>query len=521
MKKVLQLIFTIITIIGKVNAQNNADKVTRPNIIYIMADDHAQRAISAYGSDLIATPNIDRLAKEGMLFENSFVTNSICAPSRAAMLTGKFSHINGLRDNLDTFDGNQVTFPKLLQKAGYRTGVIGKWHLKSTPQGFDYSDVLINQGEYYQPRFVRDHDTTIVEGYVTDIITDKAIQFIKNTKKDQPFCLLYHHKAPHRNWMPKLEDLSEDGDTTYALPKTFRDKYKGRPAAASADMRISDMYLSNDMKLQKDYYPKETGTGGNRENDGEKQWEDSYNRLTDEQQVAWDAYYQTINSNFKADKLKGKKLNEWKYQRYMNDYLKCIKAVDDNVGRLLDYLDANGLTENTIVVYTSDQGFYLGEHGWYDKRFMYEESLRTPLMIRYPKHIEKGSVATQLVQNIDYAPTFLDFAGVAIPTEMQGASLRNILIGKNQKDWRTSIYYHYYEYPEGWHGVRKHNGVRTERYKLVHFYGDMDYWELYDLQKDPMEMQNRYEDKGYALVRKELHEKLSELQKQYKDNATR
>lgn len=491
----------------------------RPNIIYIMADDHAEKAISAYGGDLIQTPNLDRLAKEGMLFKNSFVANSICAPSRATMLTGKFSHMNGKRDNLDSFDGNQVTFPKLLQKAGYQTAMIGKWHLDSEPQGFDDWKILIDQGNYYCPDFVSKGDTTRVEGYVTDIITDYVLEYLDNRDKNKPFCMLYHHKAPHRSWMPNVKDLDPGLDAEIPLPQNFYDAYENRKAAKDAEMRIADMFLSTDMKLMPEYYEKENGLGGNDQFDAVSEWKARYGRMNEEQQQAWDAHYTPINEAFKNGKLKGKALAEWKYRRYMNDYLKCIKAVDDNIGRLLDYLDKNGLAENTIVVYTSDQGFYLGEHGWYDKRFMYEESMRTPLMIRFPNEIQKGSISKQLVQNIDYAPTFLDYAGVEIPEDVQGSSLRPILSNTENVVWRDALYYHYYEFPKGWHKVKRHYGVRTDRYKLIHFYNDIDTWELYDLENDPNEMNNLYDNLEYMEVRKNLHKKLDELQERYSDDS--
>ncbi|MFQ5448320.1 MAG: sulfatase, partial [Saprospiraceae bacterium] len=387
----------------------------RPNIIFIMADDHANAAISAYDSKLIQTPNIDRIAKEGVLFQNSFVTNSICAPSRAVLLTGKYSHLNGLRDNRDKFDGSQVTFPKLLQQAGYYTALVGKWHLKTTPTGFDYWNILTGQGQYYNPRMVENGDTSVHIGYTTDLITDFAISAIEHRDTSKPFCLLYHHKAPHRNWMPdaKHMDMFED---YLPLPETFWDDYANRsPAAKEADMRIANMYLSQDMKLMpEDFGGTDPGTGGGGQTKGNpiKWWEGSYLRMNDEQKAAWDAHYDEVRQEFREKNLKGKELVEWMYQRYMQDYLRCIASVDDNVGRMLDYLDKNGLAENTIVVYTSDQGFYLGEHGWYDKRFMYEESLRMPLMVRYPAAVKAGQVSDAMALNLDFAPTFLDFAGV-------------------------------------------------------------------------------------------------------------
>ncbi|RED95671.1 sulfatase family protein [Marinoscillum furvescens] len=516
MRNFLLLILVITACTPKASNEELTDSA-RPNILFIMADDHAQKAISAYGGGLIETPNIDRLAQEGALFENSFVTNSICAPSRAVMLTGKFSHINGKRDNLDVFDASQPMFPKLLQREGYETALIGKWHLKSTPQGFDDWKILIDQGDYYTPEFVTNTDTFQQEGYVTDIITDYVLDFLKGRKKQKPFCLFYHHKAPHRNWMPDLEDLKMFAEEDLPVPPTFFDDYEGREAAATAEMRIADMFLSMDMKLHPENYEVENGKGGNDRFDAESAWKGSYNRMTDAQKAAWDAHYDTINAAFANANLSGKELALWKYQRYMKDYLRCIKSVDDNVGRVLDYLDESGLAENTLVVYTSDQGFYLGEHGWYDKRFMYEQSFRTPLLMRLPGTVSPGLRVQELVQNIDYAPTFLDFARVDIPNDYQGLSLKSLLT-QQPVDWREALYYHYYEYPDGWHKVKRHYGVRTDRYKLIHFYHDIDTWELYDLQKDPDELNNLYGIDAYAEVQHRLHQKLKELRTQYGDS---
>jgi len=491
---------------------------THPNILFIMSDDHAERAISAYGSELILTPNIDRIAQEGVLFRNSFVTNSICAPSRAVMLTGKYSHLNGLRDNRDVFDGSQLTFPKLLQEAGYQTGIVGKWHLKTEPTGFDYYNILINQGYYYNPILVENGDTSQQIGYTTDLITDYTLEYLENRDTTKPFCLLYHHKAPHRNWMPEPDHFAMYADEDLPLPDNFFDEYEGRPAAAQQDMRISDMFLSNDMKLQPDAYDKETGTGGGPESyDPERDWANAYGRMTEEQQAAWDAHYEQVNEAFKNANLSGEELDKWKYQRYLKDYLRVVKSVDENIGRVLDYLDENGLAENTIVVYTSDQGFYLGEHGWYDKRFIYEESLSMPLVMRYPAAVEAGQINDSLVLNLDFAPTFLDYAGVEIPAEMQGQSLRPLIEQEGVTAWRDGIYYHYYEYPHGWHSVKRHYGIRTYRYKLIHFYNDIDHWELYDLQEDPSEMNNLYGNPEYADIQERLHAQLKDLQEQYQD----
>ncbi len=472
----------------------SAKATERPNIIFIMTDDHASHAMSCYGSKINKTPNLDRIAKNGMRFENCFCTNSICAPCRAVILTGKHSHINGLKDNRLKFDGSQQTFPKLLQKAGYQTAIIGKWHLKTDPTGFDYWNILPGQGRYYNPDMIEMGRRKKYTGYVTDIITDHALDWLKRRGTEKPFCLMYHHKAPHRSWEPGPKHLTMYDDVTMPEPDTLFDDYTGRGRAAKEqDMSIEKTMTSRDLKLTA---PK---------------------NLTPEQKKNWDAAYNPKNEAFKKANLQGKDLVRWKYQRYIKDYLRCIASVDDNVGRLLDYLDSSGLAENTVVFYTSDQGFYLGDHGWFDKRFMYEESLRMPLLVRYPKEIKPGSVNKDLVQNLDFAETFLDFAGVKAPDDMQGESLRKILQGKTPRRWRKSIYYHYYEYPAV-HSVKRHYGVRTKRYKLIHFYNDIDEWELYDMKKDPNEMNNVYNDSGYAKVVKELKTELKRLREKYKDD---
>lgn len=491
-----------------------------PNIIFIMSDDHAEQAISCYDSKFINTPNIDRIAKEGIRFTNSFVTNSICGPSRAAMLTGKYSHKNGFYDHTNEFDGSQMTFTKLLQKAGYKTGIVGKWHLKSTPTGFDDWQILPGQGQYYNPDFIENGIEKTYIGYATDIITDKAIDYLNKRDKQNPFCLLVHHKAPHRNWMPNVKHLNEFENVEFPEPETLFDDYENRPAAEAADMRIEGMYLSFDLKLNREIIGKETGTGGKESfaKNAIENWENSYNRLTGEQKQAWDKVYNKRNEEFKNAKLSGKDLTRWKYQQYMKDYLRCILSVDENVGRILDYLDQNDLADNTIVVYTSDQGFYLGEHGWYDKRFMYEESLGMPLVMRYPGVIKAGQVSDRMVMNIDFAPTFLEFAGVKSPVEIQGESLKSLLTNSAPADWRESIYYHYYSYPQGWHGVKRHYGIRTDRYKLIHFYNDIDHWELYDLKYDPNEVNNVYRDPAYTEIALDLKDELRRLQKKYEDD---
>ena len=485
----------------------------RPNIIFIMSDDHAYQAISCYNDKLIQTPNIDRLAKEGVRFVNSFVTNSICAPSRAVLLTGKYSHINGIIDNRVKFDGSQQTFPKLLQKAGYQTAMIGKWHLKSEPTGFDYWNILPGQGQYYNPDFIEMGERKQFHGYVTDLTTDFALNWLKKRDNSKPFCLLLHHKAPHRNWMPALKFLAEYKDRDLPIPETFYDDYSTRSdAAREQEMRIADhTFPAFDLKINYDHEPK---------TDDEKRdmgfWQGAYNRMDEEQRRQWDAAYEPQNEEFRKKHLQGNLLAEYKYQRYIKDYLRCIKSVDENVGRVLDYLDENGLAENTIVVYTSDQGFYLGEHGWFDKRWMYEESLRMPLIVRYPKKISPAVNKKDMVLNLDFASTFLDFAGVPVPKDIQGRSMRPILEGKTPPDWREEIYYHYYEYP-AWHMVKRHYGIRTKRYKLIHFYYDIDAWELYDLEKDQHELNNVYDDPAYADVVKDLKNRLDKLQKKFGD----
>jgi len=466
----------------------------RPNIIFIMADDHASHAMSCYGSRINKTPNLDRIAQEGMRFDNCFCTNSICAPCRAVILTGKHSHINGLIDNTVEFDGSQQTFPKLLQKAGYQTAMIGKWHLKTDPTGFDYWNILPGQGVYYNPNMIEMGAQKKYAGYVTDIITDHALDWLKNRDAEKPFCLMCHHKAPHRSWEPGPKHLTMYDDVTIPEPATLFDDYAGRGRAAKEqDMSIEKTMNATDLKLTA---PK---------------------NLNPEQKKDWDAAYNPQNEAFQKANLQGKDLIRWKYQRYIKDYLRCIASIDDNVGRLLDYLDSAGLAENTVVFYTSDQGFYLGDHGWFDKRFMYEESLRMPLVVRYPKEIKAGSVNKDLVQNLDFASTFLDFAGVETPADMQGESLRQILRGKTPPQWRESIYYHYYEYPAV-HSVKRHYGVRTQRYKLIHFYHDIDEWELYDMKKDPDELKNLYNDPAYAKIVEQLKTELKRLRDKYKDN---
>jgi arylsulfatase A-like enzyme len=440
----------------------------RPNILYIMADDHAAHAISAYGSKVNRTPNIDRLAKEGMRFDNCFVTNSICTPSRACILTGKYSHINGV-PVFNRFDGSQPTLAKYLQGAGYHTGMIGKWHLGSDPTGFDYWNILPGQGVYHNPGFIEMGQRKKYQGYVTDLIADFSIDFLEKRPKDRPFFLMCHHKAPHRPWQPDQKHARQWANVKVPEPETFNDDYATRSdAAREATMRI-------DRDLQPNDYKQKPPPG-----------------------------------------LSAEELKKWKYQRYMQDYLACIASVDDNVGRLLDYLDRKGLAENTIVIYASDQGFFLGDHNWFDKRFIYEESLRMPLLVRWPGRIKAGTVCDRMVLNVDFAPTLLAAAGQAVPEDMQGRSCLPLLGGETPKDWRTSMYYRYYHYPQD-HRVQPHYGIRTERYKLVYF-NRIDQWELFDLKTDPHELKNLYSDPASAETIKKLKEEMYRLKKDLKDD---
>lgn len=498
-------------------SHDSLHKNKRPNIILFMSDDHAQKAISAYNDDLIYTPNIDRIAEEGAIFKESFVTNSLCSPSRAVMLTGKHSFINGHVNNSENFDWDQDNFAKKLQSAGYQTAMIGKIHMEGLPQGFDYTAVLPGQGDYYNPDFIINGERKHIKGYVTDIITDLALDWLEKRNTDKPFLLLVLHKAPHREWLPEEKYYKEFTKKTFKLPQTLFDNYVGRGAAAKeAEMNILlHQHWSGDSKIKPEVMEglgiEETsgwGIGAYRGN---------MRRMDSTQKASWDAIYDPINQEFKENYLSMNKreLMLWRYQRYMQDYLATIASVDDGVGEILDYLDAKGLEENSVVAYTSDQGFYLGEHGWFDKRFMYEQSLRTPLLIKYPKEIKPGIAIEEMVQNIDYAPTFLDYARVPVPENIQGKSLRGLLKGEHPA-WRDAIYYTFYTYPAV-HMVKRHYGVRTHRYKLIHFYYDIDEWELYDLKKDPLEMQNVYNDPAYVKVRKKMHDKLEAIREKYGD----
>ena len=481
----------------------------KPNIIFIMSDDHAYQAVSAYRDRfqfVAPTPNIDRLAKEGKRFDRCLVTNSLCGPARAVILTGKYSHINGFYSNSGAdFDGSQQTFPKLLQLAGYETAIIGKWHLGSAPTGFNHWEVLDEQGQYYNPDFINPEGKHREQGYVTDLITEKSLDWLAEVQKSgKPFLLMMHHKAPHREWEPNLKDLPFYRGAVFPEPSSLFDDYSGRGAAAHQQkMSVSlDMRMDADLKMWNDT----TGADYAR----------TRGRMDPGQAITWDHFYDSIHRELNKLNPTGAELVKWKYQRYMYDYLSCIHAVDESVGKILDYLKATGLDQNTIVVYTSDQGFYLGEHGWFDKRFMYEQSYRTPLLIRWPGEIAPGTANRDIVSNLDFAETFLDAAGVPVPPAMQGRSMLPILKGHTPPDWRKEHYYHYYEYPAV-HSVKRHYGISTDRYVLIHFYYDIDEWELYDLKKDPQEMKNVYRDPAYSTVKKNLKQRLNTLRIQYRE----
>jgi len=481
--------------------QHEEAKAARPNILFIMSDDHAYQAMSCYGSNRNKTPNLDRLAKEGMRFDRCFVTNSICGPSRAVTLTGKYSHLNGFRRNGNQFDPTQQTVAKLLQKAGYQTAVIGKWHLGTTPTGFDYYHVLQGQGPYYNPWMHTSDGEVHHTGYTTDVITDQTLKWLKSSRDDsKPFFLMYQHKAPHRNWQPSPKHMNKYDDVDIPEPETLFDDYSGRtPPAREQEMSVAKDLHEGDLKFVMPWH------------------------LTKEQQKAFVDGYKKKNDAFRAANLTGKEKTRWQYQRYVKDYLRCVDSLDENIGRVLDYLDESGLAKNTIVIYTSDQGWYLGEHGWYDKRWMYEESFRTPLLVRWPGKIKAGSTTDAMSMNLDFAQTFLDVAGEDAPGDMQGASLVPILKGQQPDDWRKSVYYRYYEYPSV-HMVRQHHGVRTDRYKLIRFktkenkvQDGPEAWELFDLEKDPNELKSVYGDPAYAAITADLKKELERLRTQYKD----
>jgi arylsulfatase A-like enzyme len=468
------------------------------NILFIFSDDHATHAIGAYGPknnnpelhNYVQTPTLDKLAEEGMLFENVFCNNAICGPSRAAILTGKHSHLNGMLNNDTAFNGAQQTFPKLLQAGGFETAWIGKWHLFSEPTGFSHWVVLDNpgqQGTYYNPLLGSPGGHEKITGYTATIITDIAIEWLENGRdKNKPFFLSYSHKTPHREWVPGPDEYDMYKGIDLPLPTNFYDDYSNRTSALhDQEMEIARHMNYRDLKLTPPVY------------------------LNEEQLAKFMESYGPENDAFFAANLSGKELAEWKYQRYAKDFLRSVTSMDKEIGRMLKYLEESGLADNTIVIYSSDQGFFLGDHGWYDKRWMYEESLRMPLIIRWPGVTEPASKNDNMVQNIDYAATFLDMAGLQIPGDIQGRSIIPLLKGEDVADWRKDIYYHYLAYPD-WHMVRPHYGVRNSRYKLIHHYS-IDEWELFDLEKDPDEMNSRYSDPEYNDIVVSLTDRLNEL----------
>ena len=482
---------------------------SRPNIVFIFSDDHAAHALSAYrphlgyGAPLPATPRLDGLAAEGMLFTNAFVTNSICGPSRAAVLTGQYGHLNGVMTNVEALHPTEHTFPKLLRRGGYRTALFGKWHLKAEPEGFDHYEILVGQGPYWNPVLVTGADSVRHTGYTTEVITDRALAWLDEVVGDrggegegegegggEPFLLMLQPNAAHRYWDPGPGELGLYRDTPLAEPETFWDDGRGRAAPARAqEMEVGRDLFARDLKL-------EAPAG-----------------LTEPQRAAWAAAYGPENEALAALGLVGTALTRWKYQRYIQDYMRVVAGLDAAVGRVLDALEARGLAESTVVVYTSDQGFFLGDHGWFDKRWMYEESLRTPLLVRWPGVVRPGSVNGSLVMNLDLAQTLLELGGVAAPSSMQGRSLAPLLRGEAPADWRDAVYYQYFAYPD-WHMVHRQYGVRTDRFKLIHYY-EIGAWELFDLARDPGELASVYDDPAYAPVVAALKRRLAELRAQY------
>ena len=507
--------FLLFLALGVGSVVSQAQAADRPNILFLFSDDHAIKSISAYGGPLAKiapTPNIDRIAREGAVFKNSFCANSICGPSRATILTGKHSHVNGFMRNGNNFDAGQWTVAKALQAGGYTTAVVGKWHLKSNPVGFDHWEVFPGQGSYYNPVFIQqDGSTKRFEGYATDLTTDKAIDWLDSRDESKPFFLMCQHKAPHRTFAPAIRHLGAFDDVVIPEPDSLFDKYENRSRTLAANEMEIDRHFdwAYDAKVRKDergdvQLPKPDRYGT-----------PEYNRMTESQKEAWDKHFGPRNKAFligyAAGKLRGQDLVRWKYRRYLRNYLSTVKAVDESVGRMLKYLDDNELAENTIVIYSSDQGFYLGEHGWYDKRWMFEESFRMPFMARWPGVIEPKSEPTELIQNIDYAPTFLEIAGLETPAEIQGNSLVPLFKG-DAKDWRKSLYYAYYELGE--HAVPQHFGVRTQSHKLIYF-PKSDEWNMFDLQKDPGEMTSVHADDEYQQMRKELAAEFTRLRELY------
>lgn len=517
-KRIINLLFALLgVLVLSCSDKQSEGNDNMPNIIFIMTDDHTTRAVGCYGSKINQTPNIDKLADQGIRFTNAFVTNSICAPSRAVILTGKHSHLNGVTTNSIRFDTAQETFPKILRKNGYETAIVGKWHLQSQPTGFDYWNVLTGQGDYYNPHFVKMGCDTVYEGYATDITTDIALDWLSSRKSDKPFMLMLHHKAPHRNWMPHTKNLDRYEESGFPQPASFNDDYTGREHLHNQKLTIAHhMDIMYDLKI-----PCDTCAVADVNSWSRKEYEQTMSDLSSEQKEAWDEGYKEEIEQFKTLEHSQKEIINFKFQRYLQDYLRCILSVDENVGRVIHYVEQNGLADNTLIVYTSDQGFFLGEHGLFDKRYMYEESLQIPLVMRFPDQIQEGLVCNELVQNLDIAPTFLETAGIEIPEFMQGKSMFPLFKTPHLANWREGIYYHFYE--SGW-GVPEHHGIRTKELKLIHFTSAPESWEFYDLENDPFEMKNLYHDNLYVENIEELKMKLNELQVNYKvpvDNTER
>jgi arylsulfatase A-like enzyme len=513
--------------IGLSGAASANSETKQPNILFLFSDDHSLQTLGAYDSrmqDFIKkhniTPNIDSIADQGVLFANSFVANSICGPSRACILTGKHSHINGFKANGDSFNPDQWNVAKELQKANYQTAVIGKWHLGTLPTGFDDYKVLPGQGMYYNPDFIAKGSEKHVrkEGYCSDVIGDMTLEWLNNRDKSKPFFLCSWHKAPHRTWFPHPRHFNLLDGVDVPEPENLFDNYAGRTSSArEQEMTIRDnINIATDVKVTQPAATtpaEEIRKAAPKTKSQDNATIGEFKRMTPEQKKAWDEYYVPRNEEFRSKNLKGDDLVRWKYQAYMKDYIKCVKAMDDNVGRVLDYLKENGLEKDTIIIYSSDQGFYNGEHGWYDKRWMYEESLRNPLIIKWPGVTKPGTQCKELVQNIDYAPTILDAAGAKAPDEVQGESLAPLLKGETPDDWRKSILYTYYG--RGAHAVASHRGVRNDRYKLIEFHTKGE-WEFYDLKNDPLEMKSEYNNPKYATIIKEMKQELKRLMKENK-----
>jgi len=519
--RVTIIFFFIWVILGACSTELRHSSGARPNIVFILVDDHAYQALGAYGNSLVPTPNIDRIAREGIIFRNASVTNSICAPSRAVILTGKHAHINGKIDNISEFDTTNTTFPMLFREQGYQTAMFGKLHFGNSPKGVDRYMILPDQGSYFNPDFITDQGDTVINGYVTKLITDLSIGWLEEERKeDQPFLLMYWHKAPHRPWWPTADKFREFTQKSYPQPETFFDTYDNRSSAASkAEMNIlAHMELNKDQKLRKEILAATPGIDMAKQPIGSG-FTDHFDRLTPEQQAPYLPILDSLNQWFMTHwpSMTDKERAIWKHNRFLQDYLACISTLDDEVGRLLDYLDESGLSENTLVVYTSDQGFFLGEHGWFDKRFAYEESLRTPLIMKWPGTIKGGRKSDDMVQNLDLAPTFLDAAGIDIPSDIQGESLLPILQSDTAAFGREVAYYHFYEYPAV-HMVKRHYALVGQQYKLIHYYYDVDEWELFDRINDPQEMNNLVHDPTYEEVVVKLKKELVRLRAFYGDS---